>query len=75
MHAVNQGKKDADTTPTGKYTYQDDVPAEKMAQVCMENYDPAFNSIARAGGMSVTVLSSALTACFQSQDSFETIYA
>jgi homoaconitate hydratase len=35
----------------GKYTYQDDVPVEKMAQVCMENYDPAFNSVARAGGM------------------------
>jgi hypothetical protein len=29
------------------------VPVEKMAQVCMENYDPAFDSIARAGGMSL----------------------
>lgn len=37
---------------TGKYTYQDDVPVEKMARVCMENYDPMFDSIARAGGMS-----------------------
>lgn len=26
----------------GKYTYQDDVPREKMAQVCMENYDSEF---------------------------------
>jgi homoaconitate hydratase len=34
---------------TGKYTYQDDVFVEKMAQVCMENYDPAFNSGAHAG--------------------------
>lgn len=28
----------------GKYTYQDDVPKEKMAQVCMENYDADFYS-------------------------------
>jgi len=34
----------------GKYTYQDNVPVEKMAQVCMENYDLAFDSIAQAGG-------------------------
>lgn len=26
----------------GKYTYQDDVPREKMAEVCMENYDAEF---------------------------------
>ncbi|CAK7896186.1 homoaconitase, mitochondrial [[Candida] anglica] len=28
----------------GKYTYQDDIPREKMAEVCMENYDSEFNS-------------------------------
>lgn len=28
----------------GKYTYQDDVTKEKMAEVCMENYDPEFGS-------------------------------
>ncbi len=37
----------------GKYTYQDNVPVEKMAEVCMENYDPSFGSIARAGDILV----------------------
>ena len=37
----------------GKYTYQDNVPAEKMAEVCMENYDPAFGSVTRAGDVLV----------------------
>lgn len=31
----------------GKYTYQDDITREKMAEVCMENYDPAFRELAR----------------------------
>ena len=49
---------DADNISTdgiypGKYTYQDDVTPEKMAQVCMENYDPAFSSIARSGDVVV----------------------
>lgn len=26
----------------GKYTYQDDISKEKMAEVCMENYDAGF---------------------------------
>jgi homoaconitate hydratase len=38
----------------GKYTYQDNVPVEKMAEVCMENYDPAFGSIAREGDILVS---------------------
>ncbi|KAM4066391.1 aconitase family (aconitate hydratase) domain-containing protein [Hirsutella rhossiliensis] len=43
---------DADNVNTdgiypGKYTYQDNVSTEKMAEVCMENYDPAFATIAR----------------------------
>lgn len=38
----------------GKYTYQDDVTREKMAQVCMENYDPSFGSVARAGDILVS---------------------
>jgi homoaconitate hydratase len=29
----------------GKYTYQDNVPVEKMAEVCMSNYDPDFSSM------------------------------
>ncbi|KAF4633499.1 hypothetical protein G7Y89_g4619 [Cudoniella acicularis] len=33
----------------GKYTYQDGVSVEKMAEVCMENYDKYFGSIAREG--------------------------
>ena len=33
----------------GKYTYQDYVPREKMREVCMENYDPTFGTIARDG--------------------------
>ncbi|KAF2121296.1 hypothetical protein BDV96DRAFT_484342 [Lophiotrema nucula] len=38
----------------GKYTYQDDVPREKMAEVCMENYDPDFGSKANAGDILVS---------------------
>lgn len=38
----------------GKYTYQDNVPVDKMAEVCMENYDPKFASIARAGDILVS---------------------
>jgi homoaconitate hydratase len=30
----------------GKYTYQDDITLERQAQVVMENYDPAFASLA-----------------------------
>lgn len=38
----------------GKYTYQDDVTREKMAEVCMENYDPSFGSTAKAGDILVS---------------------
>jgi homoaconitate hydratase len=37
----------------GKYTYQDNVSVEKMAEVCMENYDKAFGSIAKEGDILV----------------------
>ncbi|TAQ83891.1 hypothetical protein B7494_g7788 [Chlorociboria aeruginascens] len=37
----------------GKFTYQDDVTKEKMAEVCMSNYDPAFSGIARHGDILV----------------------
>lgn len=37
----------------GKYTYQDNVSVEMMAEVCMENYDKAFGSIAKAGDILV----------------------
>ena len=38
----------------GKYTYQDNVSVEKMAEVCMENYDASFGSIAREGDILVS---------------------
>ena len=38
----------------GKYTYQDDVTPEKMAEVCMSNYDPSFASIAKPGDILVS---------------------
>lgn len=37
----------------GKYTYQDNVPVETMAQVCMSNYDASFSQIAREGDILV----------------------
>lgn len=38
----------------GKYTYQDDVPREKMAEVCMENYDSEFGSKTHAGDIIIS---------------------
>ncbi|RKF74634.1 Homoaconitase, mitochondrial [Golovinomyces cichoracearum] len=38
----------------GKYTYQDNISLEKMAEVCMENYDPKFGSVAREGDILVS---------------------
>lgn len=38
----------------GKYTYQDDVPRSKMAEVCMENYDSEFGSKTKAGDIIVS---------------------
>jgi homoaconitate hydratase len=37
----------------GKYTYQDDMTPEQQAAVVMENYDPEFKKIARAGDILV----------------------
>ncbi|KAJ4388815.1 mitochondrial Homoaconitase [Gnomoniopsis smithogilvyi] len=37
----------------GKYTYQDNVSVAKMAEVCMENYDTAFATIAKPGDILV----------------------
>ncbi|PHH62629.1 hypothetical protein CDD81_6863 [Ophiocordyceps australis] len=37
----------------GKYTYQDNVSTETMAQVCMENYDAEFRNVARQGDVLV----------------------
>ncbi|KAL1897325.1 mitochondrial Homoaconitase [Sporothrix stenoceras] len=38
----------------GKYTYQDNVSVETMAEVCMENYDKEFRNIAKAGDILVS---------------------
>lgn len=38
----------------GKYTYQDDVPRDKMAEVCMENYDLDFGKKTKAGDIIVS---------------------
>ncbi|EKG21054.1 Aconitase A/isopropylmalate dehydratase small subunit swivel [Macrophomina phaseolina MS6] len=38
----------------GKYTYQDDVTREKMAEVVMENYDKEFAKVAKAGDILVS---------------------
>ncbi|OLN86923.1 Homoaconitase, mitochondrial [Colletotrichum chlorophyti] len=50
---------DADNVNTdgiypGKYTYQDNISVEKMAEVCMENYDPTFGTIAKEGDILVS---------------------
>ncbi|ERF70114.1 hypothetical protein EPUS_00301 [Endocarpon pusillum Z07020] len=31
----------------GKYTYQDNVPVDTMAKLCIENYDPKFSGLAK----------------------------
>lgn len=43
-----------DSIYPGKYTYQDDLSKEDMARVCMENYDPQFNSIIRPNDILVS---------------------
>ncbi|KAI1343090.1 homoaconitase [Xylariaceae sp. FL0016] len=38
----------------GKYTYQDDVTKEGMAEVCMSNYDTGFKTIAKPNDILVS---------------------
>ena len=45
----HQDNLNTDGIYPGKYTYQDDFTAEQQAAVAMENYDPKFQSIAKAG--------------------------
>ncbi|KAK8149483.1 mitochondrial Homoaconitase [Beauveria asiatica] len=45
---------DTDNIYAGKYTYQDDLTKETMAQVCMENYDPAFRHVAKPNDILVS---------------------
>jgi len=52
----------------GKYTYQDDVSQEKMAEVCMENYDTSFGSIAREGDILVSGFNFGCGECFSTSN-------
>lgn len=45
---------DTDNIYPGKYTYQDDITKEGMAQVCMSNYDPDFGSAVKPGDILVS---------------------
>lgn len=38
----------------GKYTYQDDIPKETMAEVCMENYDGEFKNKTKASDIIIS---------------------
>lgn len=38
----------------GKYTYQDDIPKETMARVCMENYDSEFYEKTKPGDIIIS---------------------
>lgn len=38
----------------GKYTYQDDISKEKMAEVCMENYDSEFREKTKSSDIIVS---------------------
>lgn len=37
----------------GKFTYQDDITVEKMAEICMSNYDNKFSSVTQEGDILV----------------------
>jgi homoaconitate hydratase len=50
---IYPGMWDLNESNLGKYTYTDDVPREKMREVCMENYDPNLGSIAQDGDILV----------------------
>ncbi|KAF2810831.1 homoaconitase mitochondrial precursor [Mytilinidion resinicola] len=50
---VDADNINTDAIYPGKYTYQDDVPRDIMAEVCMENYDTTFRSTAKAGDILV----------------------
>ena len=45
---------DTDNIYPGKYTYQDDITKEGMAQVCMSNYDPEFGAVAKPNDVLVS---------------------
>ena len=45
----HQDNLNTDGIYPGKYTYNDDFTARQQAEVAMENYDPAFQSLAKEG--------------------------
>ncbi|CEJ90103.1 Putative Homoaconitase [[Torrubiella] hemipterigena] len=45
---------DTDNIYPGKYTYQDDITKEGMAEVCMSNYDPEFRTITKPSDILVS---------------------
>ncbi|KAI0170664.1 homoaconitase-like protein [Pestalotiopsis sp. NC0098] len=45
---------DTDNIYPGKYTYQDDITKEGMAEVCMSNYDPNFKTVAKPNDILVS---------------------
>ena len=49
----HQDNLNTDGIYPGKYTYVDDMTAAQQAAVVMENYDPEFRSIAKAGDILV----------------------
>lgn len=45
---------DTDNIYPGRYTYQDDITREGMAEVCMSNYDPEFRTITKPNDILVS---------------------
>lgn len=49
----HQDNLNTDGIYPGKYTYNDDMTPQQQAEVVMENYDPEFSKIAKAGDILV----------------------
>ncbi|MDZ7624854.1 MAG: hypothetical protein U5J96_10505 [Ignavibacteriaceae bacterium] len=49
----HQDNLNTDGIYPGKYTYNDDMTPQQQAEVVMENYDPEFGKIAKAGDILV----------------------
>jgi homoaconitate hydratase len=45
---------DTDNIYAGKYTYQDNITKDGMADVCMSNYDPNFGLVAKPNDIFVS---------------------
>ncbi|KAI9764467.1 MAG: mitochondrial Homoaconitase [Geoglossum umbratile] len=50
----NADNLDTDNIYPGKYTYQDDITEEGMANICMSNYDPDFGLVAKPNDILVS---------------------